>query len=158
MKSTLLLTIFLSATLIFTTACVETDNVVILKNGSSPDNYNVSSVQNLKVEKDQLSFDVEIYGCNTGTLKLVAFNYFMESLPVQAELLLDRTDFDDSCDGIWTEEVQFDLTPLKTAYQMAYTNGGDEGTIQLNVLTSKDPAKYISVDYDFVLNSCGCSR
>lgn len=56
---------------------------------------------------------------------------FAESDPVQAFLEVWHDDHDDACDAIISEDVAFDLVPLKTAWQDAY--GGGSGTILISV-------------------------
>lgn len=52
---------------------------------------------------------------------------FAESEPVQARMEIQHDDHDDPCDAIITEDLDFDLVPLKEAWMAAY--GGSSGTI-----------------------------
>lgn len=44
----------------------------------------------------------------------------MESYPVQVNVLLSHEDNDDPCDAWITEEMAFNLSPLKKAWQEQY--------------------------------------
>jgi hypothetical protein len=83
-----------------------------------------------RVEGDRLLLALRYSGgCRTHGLELVASSLFMESFPVQADLLLAHDDHDDPCDGIVGREVAFDLAPLREAYDEAYP--GDSGPMLL---------------------------
>lgn len=56
---------------------------------------------------------------------------FAESDPVQAFLEVWHDDHDDPCDAIISEDVPFDLVPLRTAWQASYGSG--PGTIVVSV-------------------------
>lgn len=56
---------------------------------------------------------------------------FMESDPVQVNLELLHTGPMDACDAWLTEDLSFDLEPLKTAWQSGY--GGGSGTITVHL-------------------------
>lgn len=59
-------------------------------------------------------------GCKTHDVKAVAWGGWMESNPVQVRLFLSHEDFDDPCDAWVTRDFNFDLVPLKIAYQGVY--------------------------------------
>jgi hypothetical protein len=88
---------------------------------------------------DSLSRDGELLsatvtfsgGCESHTIDLVAWGGWMESFPVQVRALLAHDDRGDPCDGILTQEVMFDLSPLRQAYETAYGPGA--GVILLNL-------------------------
>lgn len=56
---------------------------------------------------------------------------FAESKPVQAALEILHDDHDDPCDSIISEDLSFDLVPLRDAWRDAY--GGKSGTIILKL-------------------------
>jgi hypothetical protein len=59
-------------------------------------------------------------GCRVHDVKVVAWGGWMESFPVQIRLFITHEDFDDPCDGWITQDYDFDLVPLKLAYQESY--------------------------------------
>lgn len=69
---------------------------------------------------------------------------FMESEPVQAALEIHHGGTPDPCEAYPTEVVDFDLTPLKEAWQDSY--GATSGTIILHVRTRGGAD---SVEYSF---------
>jgi hypothetical protein len=76
-------------------------------------------------------------GCRTHDVKAVAWNGWMESNPVQVRVFLSHEDFDDPCDAWITRDYQFDLIPLKLAYQASY-GVGEPGQTTLVILLA-DP-------------------
>ena len=70
-------------------------------------------------------------GCETHDFTLVAEPMFLESYPVQLRVSLAHNPNGDICEASITEDRQFDLTPIKEAYQKAYRT--DTGTIVLRL-------------------------
>lgn len=68
-------------------------------------------------------------GCEEHAFQICWDGAFMESEPVQARLDLVHRGNNDGCDAWLTEELSFDLTPMRTAWQDAY--GGGPGTMTL---------------------------
>lgn len=60
---------------------------------------------------------------------------FMESDPVQARLDLLHDDPGDPCDGVVSEDRDFDLSPLKEAWQAAYHATSGEIVVHLHDFT-----------------------
>jgi hypothetical protein len=58
-------------------------------------------------------------GCEEHIFLLISTS-FMESNPVQVNVILSHEDNDDPCDAWITEEFVFNLLPLKKAYQEKY--------------------------------------
>ncbi len=85
-------------------------------------------VEEAEITGDILRLQVTYSGCREHDFDLVAWNYFMESHPVQAYALLahDR----EPCDMVLSAELRFDLTPLKDEYQRQY---GTSGVIDLSL-------------------------
>ena len=69
-------------------------------------------------------------GCEDHTFDLIATS-FMESNPVQVNLVLSHEDYDDPCDMWVTEPLMFDMEPLKTSWQESYQQSS--GIILLNL-------------------------
>jgi len=76
-------------------------------------------------------------GCRAHDVKTVAWGGWMESNPVQLRLFLSHEDFDDPCDAWITRDFNFDLVPLKIAYQVDY-GVADPGSTTL-ILLLADP-------------------
>lgn len=69
-------------------------------------------------------------GCEEHEFVLIATS-FMESYPVQVNVLLSHEDNDDPCDAWITEEMAFNISPLKKAWQEQYNK--ISGTIMINL-------------------------
>ena len=96
------------------------------------------------IEGDTLHVNVSYTGgCETHEFTLVAEPRFLESFPVQLRVSLAHNANGDTCEASITEDHQFDLTPIKTAYQKGYRT--ETGTI---VLRLKD-APPSDLFYDF---------
>ena len=96
------------------------------------------------IEDDALRVNLSYSGgCETHDFTLVAEPMFLESYPVQLRVSLAHNPNGDICEASITEDRQFDLTPIKEAYQKAYRT--DTGTI---VLRLKD-APPSSLTYEF---------
>lgn len=89
-------------------------------------------------------------GCNDHDYQLyMSPAAFMESYPVQANLYLWHNAYDDACDAIIFEDVQFDITPIAQLYGSHYP--GSEGIVILNVLgyVGSDSTEFQSITYEF---------
>ena len=84
------------------------------------------------IEGDTLQINVSYTGgCETHEFTLVAEERFLESFPVQLRVSLAHNANLDTCEDSITEAHQFDLTPIKTAYQKGYRT--ETGTIVLRL-------------------------
>ena len=84
------------------------------------------------IEVDTLHINVSYTGgCETHAFTLVAEPMFLESFPVQLRVSIAHNANGDTCEDSITEDRQFDLTPIKKAYQQGYQT--DEGTIVLRL-------------------------
>lgn len=77
-------------------------------------------------------------GCAEHELGLVAWGGWLESFPVQVNVLLSHEDFDDPCDALVRPTLRFDLTPLSAEYTAVYGKGGSGSTTILLRLTVPD--------------------
>ena len=68
-------------------------------------------------------------GCRGHDFVLTASDSFRESSPVQLSMVLTHDANDDPCEAYPTQQLRFDLTPIKERYQAAY--GQDSGTVLL---------------------------
>jgi hypothetical protein len=69
-------------------------------------------------------------GCEEHEFALISTS-FMESYPVQVNVVLSHEDNDDPCDAWITEEMIFNLHPLKNSFQESYNE--KSGTIIINL-------------------------
>ena len=69
-------------------------------------------------------------GCKEHEFQLIASS-FMESEPVQVNVLLSHEDNDDPCEMWITENLDFNLVPLKKSWQHSYQERS--GTIVMNI-------------------------
>lgn len=79
-------------------------------------------------------------GCQPHDFGLVASSLFMESNPVQADLLLTHDAHGDMCRALLYRDLVFDLRPLRRAYEAAYP--GSPGPIILRLRGWLDPLSY----------------
>ncbi|MFE3846056.1 hypothetical protein ACFL1L_04265 [Thermoplasmatota archaeon] len=89
------------------------------------------TINNIQLKKDLLRFNVSYGGgCEEHEFKLIATS-FMESYPVQVNIVLSHEDNDDPCDMWVTETLIFNILPLKKSYQQLYSE--ESGTIVMNI-------------------------
>jgi len=70
------------------------------------------------------------------------FGAFTEGVPVGTTLTITHDSNGDSCERAVVQDLAFDLTPIKTAYQAGY--GVENGTVQIRV-----PGSRQVIEYDF---------
>ena len=98
------------------------------------------TINNIQLQKDLLRFNVSYGGgCEEHEFKLIATS-FMESYPIQVNILLSHEDNDDPCDMWVTETLIFNILPLKKSYQQSYNE--ESGTIVLNIEGWEDSIYY----------------
>jgi hypothetical protein len=98
------------------------------------------TINNIKLQKNILSFNVSYGGgCEDHDFQLISTS-FMESYPVQVNILLSHEDNDDPCDMWITETLLFNIFPLRESYQSLYHE--EAGTIIMNIETWGEPIKY----------------
>ena len=88
-------------------------------------------------------------GCADHEYHLVAWGGWMESFPVQVNVLLAHEDNEDPCDGILRRRLLFDLTPLRDAYFPPYRDGGPGATTIILRLTVPDGQGPRLIEYTF---------
>lgn len=123
---------------------------IILANGSNPNEWDMDpySIEDANIEGDILQVRVRYGGgCREHEFQLVAYSYFMESDPVQADILLSHNSNNDPCFALLTETLTFDLSPLKDEYLRMYP-GDPDGTIILWLHYSNIPTQFIMIEYD----------
>ena len=123
-------------------------NRVILSNGFDSssaimDSYVVNSAE---FDSDTLNLEISYSGgCEDHQFLLIAWNYFLESYPVRANLLLLHNANGDVCRALITSKLSFDMSPLREEYSNLY--GGENGSIILVISLSDD--KQLSLEYKF---------
>jgi hypothetical protein len=101
------------------------------------DDYDIGSLEDqqapVRVEDDTLFVTVgHSGGCETHDFQICwPDQMFMESAPVQVSLELWHDAHGDGCEAYLTEELAFDLAPLRDAWHDAY--GAGPGTITIHV-------------------------
>jgi hypothetical protein len=84
------------------------------------------------LNKDMLKLFVQYSGgCEDHEFLLIGPTGFLESKPVQINLLLSHNANNDRCEAYLSEELEFDLTPLKIAWQQIYQQ--ESGTIVIQI-------------------------
>jgi hypothetical protein len=92
-------------------------------------------VNNAEFNADTLTIQVSYSGgCKEHGFCLIGWNYFLESYPVQAKLLLSHNSNKDHCDAIITSELRIDMSPLKEEYFKQY--GNEHASIAVRILIS----------------------
>ena len=79
-------------------------------------------------------------GCREHTFGLAVSRAFLESHPVQVDVLLSHDAKDDPCDAILPFELFYDLSPLKRLYQDVYH--AEHGTIVLRLFGTDKTIAY----------------
>ena len=90
-------------------------------------------IKNVEILGDTMTFEVRYGGgCEEHDFLLVNYGGFMESWPVQTKVLLSHDNKGDTCKALITQELKFNLTPLKLSYWALYP--GSEGIIVLQII------------------------
>ena len=79
-------------------------------------------------------------GCGAISFELITEGYFMESNPVQLDILLSFED-EDPCEAAIQEQICFDMTKLAKLYKDSYL--ANQGTIILRLQGYADNLEYI---------------
>ena len=100
------------------------------------------TINDVKLQSNFLVFNVSYGGgCEEHIFQLVSSS-FMESYPVQVNIVLSHEDNDDPCDMWITETLMFNILPLQKSYQNSYNE--ESGTIVMNIEGWNE-----SINYDF---------
>jgi len=113
-------------------AADDAGNIGTVAFGFTPDTWGTDAytINAATLIGDTLTINVSYSGgCETHAFTLVAEQRFLESYPVQLRVSLAHNANDDTCEALITEDLHFNLTPIKEAYQKGYRK--DEGTIAL---------------------------
>jgi hypothetical protein len=93
-----------------------------------------------QIELDTLLLNVGYSGCDAHQFGLCWDNAFLESDPVQVNVIIPHYGNDD-CDAYLGEGLSFDLTDLKTAWQEAYQQ--EHGVIFINLEGWEQSIEYV---------------
>lgn len=121
---------------------------VILFNGANPTFFIMDFCKVNYAEFDTNILNIEVSfpgGCKEHQFYLIAWDYFLESYPVRANLLLSHNANSDSCEAWVTSKLSFDMTPLKQEYFKLYR--GTSGSIILRIFFCTD--KQFNLEYKF---------
>ncbi|MFE3845949.1 hypothetical protein ACFL1L_03720 [Thermoplasmatota archaeon] len=98
------------------------------------------TINNIQLIKDIIRFNVSYGGgCEDHIFKLISTS-FMESNPVQVNIVLSHEDNDDPCDMWITETYTFNISPLKESYKELYNE--ETGSIIMNIEGYNEPMEY----------------
>ncbi len=97
-----------------------------------------------------LTLDVEYSGgCEDHEFDLVAWGGWLESFPIQVNVLLAHESHGDACDALITQGLRFDLSPLERAYVATYgTAAQGATTIVLRLAVPGAPEPQL-IEYTF---------
>jgi len=99
-------------------------------------------INKIRLIKNMIELNISYGGgCEEHEFQLISTS-FMESYPVQVNILLSHEDNDDPCDMWITETLIFIILPLKESWQQSYNN--KSGTIIMNIQGWSEP-----IDYEF---------
>lgn len=88
-------------------------------------------IDTVYIEEDSLIIHVNYGGgCGSTNFELVTHGYFMESYPVQLNVILDIED-NDPCEALLQETICFNLAELAMHYNQSYQSNG--GTIIIHL-------------------------
>jgi hypothetical protein len=117
--------------------------IVVMRGPVDPAAWTVDAyaIEKVAIDGDHLVIIVRYGGgCRTHDFHLVTSMLFMESNPVQSDLLLTHDDHGDLCEALITVKRVFNLGPLKRTYQHAYPNA--PGPIILRLRGWTEPVRY----------------
>ena len=106
------------------------------------------SINEVSVDNDTLKLNVSYSGgCKEHEFKLFGSSNIAESNPPQAQIFLSHNANNDACEAYITEELAFDLSPLKDSYKQIFQ---DNGPLLLRIYAprSSDPVRPLPV-YSF---------
>lgn len=99
------------------------------------------SITNVTRENDMLSIAVSYGGgCAEHQFNLIGSISFMESSPVQMNILLSHNANGDNCEMLIMKDLTFSISPIKQLYQQVYSE--TNGTVILNLDDTEDPIVY----------------
>lgn len=97
----------------------------------------------ISLTNDILTLKLGYSGCNIKDANMVFSNYFLESNPVQAHAFLPQSD--QACQAYFEKEYQFDLEPLKNAFNKTYP--GTDGIINISIRENGEALEQFSYEF-----------
>ncbi len=88
-------------------------------------------------------------GCEDHVIDLVAWGGWLESFPVQVNVLLAHESNDDPCDALIQDERRFDLTPLRDEYLASYGAAVGDSTVVILRLSAPGGHDPLLIRYAF---------
>jgi hypothetical protein len=125
---------------------------IVIDWDSQPDDWPSDRLQlrDYSLEGSVLSVDVEYGGgCATHELDLVAWGGWLESFPVQVNVLLSHEDHDDACDALIHRTLKFNLIPLRGDYEASYGVSIPGETTIVVRLTVPDGGEVRTIEYTY---------
>lgn len=114
------------------------DEILICDPGAPTDGLQISTVAFMG---DTLLVDVSYGGgCEEHDFGLCWDGSFAESDPVQIQAFISHDGHDDPCDALPSEQLAFDLVPLKQAWQDGYQS--EHGSIEIHLAGWMDQILY----------------
>ncbi|MDA8137285.1 MAG: hypothetical protein M0036_01425 [Desulfobacteraceae bacterium] len=123
---------------------------IIFSFGTTRSDYllNPYAIENAKINGDTLLLTVSYTGgCEDHQFELIALNDFLESKPVQVDLLLTHDANKDACKTLVKEELKFSLASIKEEYRIAFRT--ETGSLNLRLQDPSKPEGYLQVGYAF---------
>ena len=118
--------------IIILTGCIESHQYIIINDSlyqSAPRDELI--INNIQLLENILIINISYGGgCEDHIFRLISTS-FMESYPVQVNVLLSHEDNNDPCDMWITESKHYNISPLKLSYKKYYNN--DSGKIIMNI-------------------------
>lgn len=98
-------------------------------------------IHNVSVNMGLIHFTIGYSGgCKNHSFQLYAKEEFMESDPVQVDIMLSHDDKDDLCEAYVRDTIVFDLTALKQKWQNEYQK--QSGTIIMHIENHTEAIRY----------------
>ena len=143
MKKQLIIGIAVLLIVVGLSGCITTDADIIIDDNFYQDAPRDPFVfNNVELIRNYLFLNISYGGgCEEHVFVLITTS-FMESYPVQVNVLLSHEDNNDPCDAWITEEMIFNLLPLKKTWQEQYNK--KSGTIIMNLQGWEE-----SISYEF---------
>lgn len=111
---------------------VDAPDVLPLEIGACDPDTDPLNVSNVKIAGDRLFVDIgHGGGCAEHTYRACWEGSFLESNPVQANIVLEHDANGDMCEAYLQETLEIDLTPMRENYEMGYP--GTDGIILLGI-------------------------
>jgi hypothetical protein len=123
---------------------------VIIDWGSRPEDWpqDALTLTGYSLEGPVLTLEVGYGGgCEPHDDDLVAWGGWLESFPVQVNVLLTHEDHDDPCDALIQRTLRFDLTRLREDYEASYRDRGRGPATIILRLTAPDGAEPRRIEY-----------